>query len=214
MVPVMFKPTERFTATIAAIDAANAEDPRLVEVDGRALPFELVYARRMSETMRRLYPDASELLAIAARAQHIRRWEIARSTYPLGRQGYERWRTACRENHAQLAEKLMSARGYSSDDVARVGSLIKKERLKKDADSQALENIVAVVFLAYYLNDFLAQHRDYDDDKIVGILAKTLNKMSAHGRAAAAQLKLSDRAQWLVAAAVARVGEAAPTVPR
>jgi hypothetical protein len=207
MLKCMIDNSQRCAAVFAGIDAANAADPRTLELEGIRQPYEVVYSQRMTQTMLALYPDASELLLIAARAQHIRRWEIPRASYPLGRQGYENWRVACRENHASLTGAIMSQNGYGSADVARVAMLIKKEQLKRDAQSQALENVVAVVFLAHYLEEFLDGHRSYDDEKIVEILAKTLNKMSPHGHEAALALGLSGRAKRLVEAAVERVAD-------
>ena len=187
-------------ATIAAIDAANADDPRRVE--GRA--FELVYAERMSARLAALYPDASDLLKIATRAQHLRRWEIARGNYEEGRRGYNDWRRACRIHHANLVAEIMRAHGYDEAAVAHVGALIRKEQLKKDPESQALENIAAIVFLEHYFDEFLEKHRDYADDKLVDILGKTLCKMSPKGHAAALALPLPPRARSLVEAAIAR----------
>lgn len=189
-----------FEATIAAIDAANADDPR--RLDGA--PFETIYAQRMSACLGTLYPDASELLKIATRAQHLRRWEIVRNAYPEGRKGYNDWRRACRDHHARLAGDIMRAQGYDDAAITHVGGLIRKEQLKKDPESQALENVAAVVFLQYYFDDFLAKHIGYADDKIVDILGKTLCKMSPHGHAAALALPLDARARALVAAAVTR----------
>lgn len=187
-------------ATIAAIDAANADDPR--RVDGRA--FESLYAERMSARLAALYPDASDLLKIAARAQHLRRWEIARADYPEGRRGYNDWRRACRGHHSRLAGDIMRAHGYLEDAIAHVGALIRKEQLKKDPESQALENIAAIVFLEHYFDDFLAKYDGYEDEKIIDILGKTLCKMSPKGHAAALALPLPERARELVSAAVAR----------
>jgi hypothetical protein len=187
-------------ATLAAIDAANALDPR--KVDGRA--FETIYAERMSARLAAIYPDASDLLKIAARAQHLRRWDIPRDTYPEGRKGYNEWRRACRAHHATLAGEFMRANGYGEQAIAHVGALIRKEQLKKDPESQALENIAAVVFLEHYFEDFLGKYDGYDDDKIVDILGKTLCKMSPKGHAAALALPLPERARALVAAAVAK----------
>ncbi|MGD9544803.1 MAG: DUF4202 domain-containing protein [Methylocystis sp.] len=191
-------------ATIAAIDAANADDPR--RNDGRA--FELVYAERMSARLAELYPDASDLLKIATRAQHLRRWEIERATYEDGRRGYNDWRRACRIHHADLAAEIMRANGYDAPAVAHVGALIRKEQLKKDPESQALENIAAIVFLEHYFDDFLEKHRDYADGKLVDILGKTLCKMSPKGHAAALALPLPPRARSLVEAAIAREAQA------
>jgi len=185
-------------AALAAIDAANAEDPR--KVDGGA--FESLYAERMSARLAALYPDASDLLKIAARAQHLRRWEIPRGDYPEGRKGYNDWRRACRVHHAGLAGEIMRANGYDEAAIAHVGALIRKEQLKKDPESQALENVAAVVFLEHYFDDFLEKYAGYDDEKIVDILGKTLCKMSPRGHAAALALPLPERARALVAAAV------------
>jgi len=193
-----------FDATIAAIDAANADDPRRIE--GRA--FETVYAERMSARLAALYPQASDLLKIAARAQHLRRWEIARSAYKEGRRGYNDWRRACRVHHAKLVGDIMRAQGYDDAAIAHVGALIRKEQLKKDPESQALENVVAVVFLEHYFDEFLEKYAGYDDDKLVDILGKTLCKMSPKGHAAALALPLPERGQRLVEAAVAREAEA------
>lgn len=199
-----FNPTAQFNAVIAAIDAVNAEDPRRIEIDGTPQPFETIYANRMTETLARLYPDASELLRIAARAQHIRRWQIPRDTYPRTREGYEKWRRGMRQLHAELVGGIMGENGYSQEDIALVGTFLRKERLKRDGDSQALENVVDVVFLAHYWDDFVEKFSDYDDDKLIDIVGKTLRKMSSHGHAAALALDLPDNTKRIVLAAVER----------
>lgn len=191
-------------ATLAAIDAANGDDPRKVASGGAARPFEIVYAERMSARLAAVYPQASELLQIAARAQHLRRFDIPRGDYPQGKRGYDDWRKACRAHHAALAGGVMRAQGYGEAEIAHVGGLIRKERLKKDPESQALENIAAIVFLEHYFDDFLEKYTGYDDAKIVDILGKTLCKMSPKGHAAALALPLPDRARALIAAAIER----------
>lgn len=194
----------RLAATLAAIDAANAEDPRRVETADGDVAFEALYAQRMSATLKRVYPEASELLQIAARAQHLRRWEISRSDFPEGRHGYNEWRKTCRAHHAERAGSIMRGLGWSEENAERVGSLIRKERLKKDPESQALENVAALVFLEHYFDDFLMKYQGYDDEKIVDILGKTLCKMSPRGHAAALALPLAPRAKALVAKAIER----------
>jgi len=180
----------RLTAVIADIDAANAQDPRHDSVAGTSRPREVVYSERMSECLPRLYPDASEALRIAARAQHICRWQIPRQKYPLGREGYNAWRGACRDHHAALTSAIMRRHGYAENEIAQVAKIIRKEQLKRDPESQALENVVAVVFVEHYLDAFVAEHKDYDDAKLVDILKKTLRKMDATGHAAALALPL------------------------
>ena len=188
----------RFQAVIAEIDGANAHDPRQDIVAGGSRPRELVYSERMSECLSRLYPEASEALRIAARAQHICRWQIPRDKYPLGREGYNAWRSACRDHHATLASAIMRRHGWAESEIAQVIKIIKKEQLKRDPESQALENVVAVVFVQHYLDEFVADHKDYDDAKLADILKKTLRKMDSTGHAAALALPLPAAAVRLI----------------
>jgi len=57
--------------------------------------------------------------------------------------------------------------------------------MKSDPEAQALEDVVALVFLENYLEGFVATHADYEEAKFVDILQKTARKMSARGRASA-----------------------------
>ena len=175
----------RFTAAIAQFDAANAQDPNHETVDGVPRPKELVYAERMRSMLARFVPDAPEALELAARCQHIERWKIPRSEYPMTRAGYQQWRGRLRDFHASRAGGILRDVGYDEPTISRVRALIRKERLKSDPDVQALEDVVALVFLESYLEDFVATHADYDEAKLVDILQKTARKMSARGRAAA-----------------------------
>jgi len=177
----------RLDAAIAAIDAANAEDPNAETVGGKRVPKELAYARRMTAWLDRLAPDASEALRLAIRAQHIRRWTVPRDGYPMDRQGYHRWRTALARFHAETAGALLAKAGYDAVMIERVGSLIRKERLKSDPEAQTLEDVACLVFLENYLGDFAGKH---DEAKVVDILRKTWRKMSPRGQAAARALDL------------------------
>lgn len=193
----------RFKAAIAAFDAANAEDPNVVEVGGVEIPKELLYAHRMTRWLNRLAPDASEALKLAARSQHIRRWEIPRSGYADGRVGYLKWRTELKDFHARVAGEILAEAGYDEATVARVQALLRKERLKRDAEAQALEDVVCLVFLESYFADFSTQH---DPDKVVDIVRKTWAKMSPAGHEAALALDLPRPARALVEKALAGAG--------
>lgn len=190
---------DRFERIIAAIDAANAQDPSSVLIDGNSRPGEVVYSERMTRALAALQPEASEPLQVAVRAQHIQRWTVPRATYPMDRTGYLRWRTDLKRKHAELTAHLMTSVGYPAEVIARTGTLIRKERLKQDAESQTLEDVACLVFLEHYIDDFAAKH---DDDKLVSILRKTWAKMSVEGRAAALRLKLSPRVLDLVGRAL------------
>jgi hypothetical protein len=187
---------------IAAIDAANACDPSTTEIDGRREPAELVYGRRMSETLARIAPDASEPLRIAVRGQHIERWTSPRKAYAEGRVGYLKWRKDLQDFHARRLGEIMVGVGYGADAIARVGALIRKERLKSDAEVQTLEDVACLVFLAHYLDDFMSKT---DQDKLAGILAKTWNKMSALGHEQALKLSLPPSVPALLEQGLARL---------
>jgi len=186
---------------LEAFDRANAADPHFELVDGHEVPKELIYGRRMSEWLERLYPDASEALRLAARCQHIERWVTPRETYSAGRIGYLTWRRDLKRYHADRAGEILSGLGYSDNVVARVRALVRKERLKQDEDAQILEDVVCVVFLAHYLADFAMKH---PSDKVVEILRKTWAKMSPAGREAALALPLDDGLKALLGLALAQ----------
>ncbi len=189
---MMADSTSRFEKAIAAIDAANAQDPNTALHGGREFPKELLYAIRMTEWLERFKPEASDALHLAARGQHIRRWEIPRSDYPMDRIGYLKWRTALKHFHAELAEKILFDAGYDATLIIRVQSLIRKEQLKQDEEVQALEDVICLVFLENYFAEFLEKH---EEEKIVEIVQKTWKKMSPAAQKTALQLELSPAAR-------------------
>lgn len=187
-----------FEKAINAFDAENARDPRLEEVEGEMVPRELLYARRMSARLASFAPGASEPLRLAARCQHIRRWDIPREAHPAGRSGYRGWRSALAQHHAGIAAGLLSAVGYREEVIARVRDLVQKRRLKKDEEVQTLEDVACLVFLEHYFAQFA---RDHEDEKLVEIVRKTWLKMSPRGREAAGMLAFSSRLEEIVARA-------------
>jgi hypothetical protein len=189
-----------FEKAISAIDAANAVDPTLVPTPDGPRPKELVHAELMTAWVRRLRPDASEALLLAARAQHIRRWESPRSSFPEGRTGYLRWRTQLYRFHADTAAALLREAGYGEDVAGRVGALIRKELLGRDPDAQAIEDALCLVFLELQLGDVAGK---MDREKLITVLRKTWTKMSPAARGLALELALPEAERELVAAALA-----------
>ncbi|KAK4223949.1 cytochrome b2 [Podospora fimiseda] len=135
-------------------------------------------------------PDASPALQLACRAQHFRRWELPRSSYPMTRAGYLTWRSKQKSVAAsQVAELLASSEAIQpplpKEEIDRVAALVRKENLKNDEETQILEDVACLVFLDDQFDDFESKP-EIDQDKIVGILRKTWGKMSApyktHGR--------------------------------
>jgi hypothetical protein len=196
---------DRLRRTLDAIDAANGADPTVLELDGRRVAAERLYGERMSATLEQFAPDAAEALVIAARGQHIERWRSPRSAYPQDRAGYLGWRKALREFHARRLGEVMAAQGFEEATIARVGSLVRKERLRQDPEAQVLEDVVCLVFLRDYVADFAAKH---DDDKLGDILAKTWRKMSPRAHEAALRLDLPPRVRATLESGLARLGAA------
>lgn len=184
---------QRFYRAIAAIDAANADDPFMLEVDGQNVPKEQTHAEMMTRWVRELDPDASEELQLAARAHHIRRWMIPRSTFPAGRSAYLRWRRALHSVHAELTAAILEECGYPRTSVERVAALVAKADLLQagDPDSQTLEDALSLVFFETQLEPLLD---DLDDRQLRRALGRTWRKMSPNGQATARGLALSEHA--------------------
>lgn len=171
--------SNRLATMLSDIDAVNACDPKGNEE---------IYGLRMSETLSEFRPDASELLQIAVRAQHIERWILPRSDFPEGRTGYKKWRSQLALHHANRTAELMHTRGYSEDEIERVSYLLLKRGLKRDEETQCLEDVACIVFLKYYLEEFAGKH---SEDKLINILQLTWDKMSDKGHQTALKLPLS-----------------------
>ena len=204
--PKVRNPTEisdpvRFDQAIIRFDAANSEDPNREVFETVEYPKELLYSRRMTAWLEVLGPDASEALKLAARCQHIRRWTIPRSDYPMDRSGYKRWRTNLAKFHAESAGQILRDLGYDSEIVSRVQVLLRKEKLKLDPEVQLLEDVICLVFLENYFADFAKQH---DEGKLIGIIRKTWKKMSPRGHEAALALNLPPDLRAILEKALAK----------
>ena len=162
----------------AAIDAANAADPRLE--DGQ--PVELLYGQRMTAEQERLYPDAPDALAIACRGQHIERWLLPRDAFAMDRAGYLQWRQEQGRRHADRIAGIMTDAGYGPDDIDQARRMLTKQGLKRDPEVQALEDVICFTFIRWYLGDFMSEHADKGVPRII---EKTARKMSPEGRARA-----------------------------
>jgi hypothetical protein len=189
---------ERLSRALAAIDAANADDPNRIDVRGAPRPKEQAHAELAGAWIERLVAQPSEALRLAARAHHVRRWEIPRGSFPEGRAGYHRWRTALQEHHARIAGEILDAQGYDAATRSRVQDLVRKRGLGRDPEAQALEDALCLVFLETQLAEIAAR---MPDEKLTDVLRKTLRKMSPAARALAAELPLGERERGLLARA-------------
>jgi len=177
---------ERFDQAVALFDAANAADPN--QEDGQ--PKELLYARRMSDMIARFAPEASEAAQLAVRAQHIRRWTVPRSTYPMNKEGYHAWRTGLYTFHADTTGELMRQAGYDDAMIERVKKAVSKRGIKVNPETQLLEDIANLVFIEHYMLAFAAGKPDYDEAKWLEIIRRTWGKMSKNAQAFALSGKI------------------------
>ncbi|KAJ5089419.1 Protein of unknown function DUF4202 [Penicillium argentinense] len=192
-----------YDRALARIDDAHRDDSNTITIADTTIPYELHYAQKMTFYLERLNPSASELLRLAIRAQHLRRWEVPRSSYPATKIGYHSWRAGQQRRQADLVKEICVESGYGEEEADRVAALVRKTGLKAgDPDTQTLEDVACLVFLDDHFDKF---EKDLDDEeKTIDILRKTWGKMSPAGREEALKIQLSERAKTLVQKALAR----------
>lgn len=194
---------------LSAIDNVNKADTNTTLVDGVEHPKELLYGQRMSQCLAKHWVDASELLQIAVRAQHIKRWHLKRTEFEQGKAGYYQWRIALGKFHGELAASTMLEHGYTAEQAEQTAAIIRKDlvrqgKTKINDDSQTLEDVACLVFLEHYFDDFSAQYiAANNEEKIIRIVKLTWKKMSERGHEIALTLPLPKHLAALVGKALA-----------
>ena len=186
---------DRFEKAITTFDAYNLNDPHQEMVDGKLVSKEVLYAQRMSQRLHDFYPAAPEYLRLAAHCQHIGRWEIPRESYAMDKKGYLQWRNVLKAHHAKLAEQILVSCRYDQPTIDKVKFLLVKKGLHSNPDTQVLEDVICLVFIEYYLEDFAEKH---EPQKVVDILQKTLKKMSPRAIEEAGKIPVSERIKLLL----------------
>ncbi|MEO7730225.1 MAG: DUF4202 domain-containing protein [Kofleriaceae bacterium] len=192
--------SDSYNSALAAIDAANSADPNTVSLGGTPQPVALVHGRLAADWVARLVADPDEALLLAARAHHLRRWEVPRSTYPDGKGGYLHWRRDQKQRHAADIEAILVAAGYGPSVVTRAQQLIRRDGLGSDPDAQVVEDAACLVFIQTQL---AAMEPRLEHDHLLDVIRKTARKMSPAGLAAVGQIDLDVRAGALLAEALA-----------
>ena len=189
-----------FHAACEAIDTANSADPTLVTVRGVDVPLALAHGQLAAEWMLSMHgADVPPEWLVAARAHHLRRWQVARATYPEGKAGYLRWRKDQKARHAHDVASLLATAGYDDEFVTTVQALIQRQNLPHDAGQQAVEDAACLVFIETQLAAFADQH---DRAKVLDIIRKTARKLSPLGTSMIAHICLSSDATALLAEAL------------
>jgi hypothetical protein len=182
---------ERFDRAIQRFDEENSRDTNLEA----GQPRELLYAGRLTQWVLKLQPNASEVLRLAARCQHICRWQSPRENYPMTRPGYLKWRADLKKFHADKSGAILREVGYDEDTIRRVQDLNLKKNFPADPDCRGLEDALCLVFLEFQFAPLAARS---DDEKMINALRKSWEKMSAAARAEALMLAFGEREKALV----------------
>jgi len=182
--------------TFAAIDAANGTDP--TELDGR--PLAQFQGQAATRWLGQLQPDASAALQLAARAHHLKRWELKRADFPAGRQGYLRWRRENKAHQAHALTEIMRAHRWNTTAIEQARTLLGRTKLRTDHDTQTLEDTACLVFIETQFDDMVART---EHDHMVSIVTKTLNKMSPSAVSLAGSIRLSPTSQAVLTEAAA-----------
>jgi len=154
----MMASTDLLQKAFSAFDAYNSKDPHHEEFQGQSLAKELLYAMRMTEKLNAFSAHSPEHVQLAARCQHIGRWEIPRSTYPMDRKGYLQWRNELKTHHSKIADRILAECGYDQSVIEKVKFLVLKKQLFQNPETQLLDDVICLVFIHYYLDDFAHRH--------------------------------------------------------
>lgn len=156
------------SAALKLINKVLKEDPK-----GEAL----IYSQQCFEWLKKLNPNFTDTQEMGARCQHFRRWDIPREDFPMDKKGYYQWRIKLYTYQAEKAADVLSNVGYSIEFIEEVKSMIAKKDLRKNENSQLIEDVACLVFLEHYIVPF-ASTKNYSEEKWVKIIQKTWAKMS------------------------------------
>ncbi len=195
--PNHFQPRDpqKFAAALRRFDEENSRDPNLEIAGGVSHPRELLYAQRLNGWVLRLAPGASEALRLAARCQHICRWQSPRDSYPMNRIGYLKWRADLKKFHAEKSAGILREVGYDEETIRRVQDLNLKKNFPADAETRTLEDALCLVFLEF---QFAGLATKTAEDKTVNALQKSWGKMTEAARAEALKLNYGEREKILL----------------
>ncbi|MFC2109158.1 DUF4202 domain-containing protein [Bacteroidota bacterium] len=191
--------SEKFNKAIELFDKANSEDPTIELFEGKEFPKEILYAERMTRVLNRFAPEASEAVKLAARCQHICRWKSPRRSYEMNRTGYLLWRQELKKMHASIASEILLEVGYDNETIEKVAFLLQKKQLKRNEETQLLEDVICLVFLEFYFDPFAGK---YTEEKIIDIVQKTWRKMSDAGHEAALKIPFSKESLAIITKAL------------
>lgn len=196
-----------FDKALELYNEANSQDPNKEVEEGKDVPKELLYSKRMQNMLNRYLPDADDVAKLSVAAQHIQRWKSPRSDYPMNRKGYHLWRTNLYKFHAETAAELLQEAGYDDQTIERVKLAIGKKNLKTNKDTQIVEDVAALTFMENYMMPMYINFPQYDEEKWIDIIIRTWKKLSpaAHEFALSGKVKLPEDLVPVIQKAIAKV---------
>ena len=195
-----FTTSERFKGAIHRFDEENSRDPNMEVANGQSHSRELIYARWLTDWVLKLSPNASEPLRLAARCQHICRWEIPRNSYPMDKPGYLRWRADLKKFHAKKSGDILREVGYDNATIQRVQELNLKRNHPNDPEVCVLEDALCLVFLERQFGPLAAKS---DDEKMINALQISWKKLTPAALAEGLKLYYGPREKALIGKALA-----------
>ena len=113
--------------------------------------------------------------------------------------GYHRWRDSLAQFHAKGVEEIRREVGYPADAIRWLKAFITEENWPAEPEACALEDADCRVFLETKLQKYV---REWEEEKTLRVLQRTLRKMTPDGREHALRLKLGERERKLMRRAV------------
>lgn len=98
-----------------------------------------------------------------------------------------------------MAGSIMQEAGYDQDIINKLKSLLSKDNLQLNPETQLLEDVVDLTFLEYYFEAFVNKYsKQYDEKKLLDIVQKIWKKMSEKSHVAALKLNYTPEILMLI----------------
>ena len=179
---------KQYNKAVVLINSVHQQDPNSETVDGIEIKAELLYSRRMLSILKKVQPNASLELQLAAQCQHISRWSIPRVTFPIGKKGYYEWRAAIMKHQLSVTTSVLQQAEINGQSIEIIVDALKNKADKSNINASIIEDTACLTFIKWYLVPFAGQ---FDPEKAKVILQKTANKMSERGLKLISEIELS-----------------------
>ena len=179
---------KQYNKAVVLINSVHQLDPNSETVDGIEIKSELLYCQRMLSILKKVQPNASLELQLAAQCQHISRWSIPRATFPTGKKGYYEWRAAIMKHQLSVTTSVLQQAEINGQSIEIIVDALKNKADKSNINASIIEDTACLTFIKWYLVPFAGQ---FDPEKAKVILQKTANKMSERGLKLISEIELS-----------------------